>query len=166
MSDQILYVAIRRHQRFSVRGVDISWTATEYVVYATNGLVHALLELARDRDPDRLTVSIITIPAGELGAEVDLDPETPVFTDFYLPGAGGSVSAVFGMDLGTPRASGRFVSHPDGYLGVTQADDLHEVLLIAVPPYDVSSVAAFDRSGAELPLTLLDVEPPDEPFEF
>lgn len=136
------------------------------MVYATSGLVEALLELARDRDPSQLTVSIATTPAEDLGEDVDLEPGTPVFTDFYLPGAGGSVSAVFGMDLGTPRAAGRFVSHPGGYLGLQQTDDLHEVVLVAVPPYDRSSVAAFGRSGAELPLTLLDVEPPEESFQF
>ncbi|MEF8842702.1 MAG: hypothetical protein V5A62_13940 [Haloarculaceae archaeon] len=134
------------------------------MVYATRGLLDALLELARDREPGRLTVSIATTPSGELGDEVDLDPEIPVFTDLYLPAAGRSVSAVFGMDLGTPRAQGRFLSHPDGYLGVRQTDDLHEVVLVAVPPYDRSSVAAFDRRGERLALDVLDVEPPQEPF--
>lgn len=135
------------------------------MVYATRGLVRALLELARDRDPSRLTVSITTTPAEELD-DAGLERGTPVFTDFYLPDTGGSVSAVFGMDLGTPRAAGRFLSHPDGYLGLRQTDDLHEVVLVAVPPYDSSSVAAFDRTGAELPLTLLDIEPPEEPFQL
>jgi len=134
------------------------------VVYATRGLLDALLELARDREPDRLTVSIATTPSEELGEDVGLDPGTPVFTDLYLPDTGGSVSAVFGMDLGTPHAGGRFLSHPDGYLGLRQTDDLHEVVLVAVPPYDRSSLAAFDRRGAGLPLEVLDVEPPQEPF--
>jgi hypothetical protein len=134
------------------------------VVYATRGLLDALLELARDHEPDRLTVSIATTPSGELGEDVGLDPGTPVFTDLYLPTAGRSVSAVFGMDLGTPRAQGRFLSHPDGYLGVRQTDDLHGVVLVAVPPYDRSSVAAFDRRGEGLALDVLDVEPPQEPF--
>lgn len=136
------------------------------VVYATRGLLDALLELARDRDPNRLTVSIATTPAGELGDGVDLEPGTPVFTDLYLPDAGGSVSAVFGMDLGTPHAGGRFLSHPDGYLGIRQTDDLHEVVLVGVPPYDRSSIAAFDRRGGGLPLDVLDVDPPEEPFQF
>ena len=136
----------------------------EGVVYATRGLLDALLELARDRDPTRLTVSIATTQAAELGEEAELDPETAVFTDLYLPETGGSVSAVFGMDLGTPRASGRFLSHPDGYLGVRQTDDLHEVVIVAVPPYDRSSVAAFDRRGKGLALDVVDVEPPQEPF--
>ena len=135
------------------------------VVYVTRGLLDALLELARDRDPGRLTVSVATTPAGELGDEVDLDPETPVFTDLYLPDTGRSLSAVFGMDLGTPRAEGRFLSHPDGYLGVRQTDDLHGVVLVGVPPYDLSSVAAFGRRGEGLALDVLDVEPPQESFQ-
>lgn len=136
------------------------------VVYVTRGLLDALLELARDRTPGGVTVSIATTSADELGADVDLDldPETPVFTDLYLPGAGQSISAVFGMDLGTPHADGRFLSHPDGYLGLAQSDDLHEVVLVAVPPYDRSSVAAFDRRGTRLALDVLDVEPPQETF--
>lgn len=134
------------------------------VVYATRGLVDALLELACDRDPGEVTVSIRTTPAGEFVDDGGLDPTAPVFTDLYLPGTGGSVSAVFGVDLGTPRAEGRFVSHPDGYLGVRQTDDLHEVVLVAVPPYDRASVAAFDRRGERLELDVLDVEPPQETF--
>lgn len=135
------------------------------MVYATRGLLDALLELARDRDPGELTVSVSTTPARALGEELDMEPDTPVFTDLYLPKAGGSISAVFGMDLGTPRAEGRFLSHPDGYLGLRQTDDLHEVVLVAVPPWEPSSVAAFDRRGHGLPLDVLDVEPPQEPFE-
>ena len=134
------------------------------VVYATRGLLDALLEMARDREPGEVTVSIVTTPAGEFATDTGLDPATPVFTDLYLPGAGGSVSAVFGMDLGTPRAGGRFLSHPDGYLGLRQTDDLHGVVLVAVPPYDRKSVAAFDRRGERLTLDVLDAEPPQETF--
>ena len=135
------------------------------MVYATRGLLDALLELARDRDPGRLTVSLATMRAGEFDDDLGLDSETPVFTDLYLPEAGRSVSAVFGMDLGTPNAEGRFISHPDGYLGIIQTDDLHGLVLVAVPPYDPSSVAAFDRRGSRLPLDVLDSEPPQESFQ-
>ena len=134
------------------------------VVYATRGLLGALLELASDRDPNPVTVSVATTPAGALEEDLDVESDSPVFTDLYLPEAGGSISAVFGMDLGTPRAEGRFISHPDGYLGVRQTDDLHGVVLIAVPPWEPSSLAAFDRRGRGLPLDVLDVEPPQEPF--
>jgi hypothetical protein len=130
------------------------------VIHATRGLLDALLALASDRDPRGLTVSVATTPAGEL-PEAGLAPDEPVFTDFYLPDAGRSVSAVFGMDLGTPAAQGRFISHPEGNLSVTREDDLHEVVFVAVPPYDADSVAAFDRSGRRLQLSVLDVEPPE-----
>jgi hypothetical protein len=131
-------------------------------VYATGGLVDVLLELAADRSPEKLTVALTTTPAGEFEADLDLPPEMPVFTDFYLPDAGGSVAAVFGMDLGTPASDGRFVSHPDGRLEVRQTDDLHEVIFVAVPPWDRPSIRAFDRRGRGRPLELLDAAPPAE----
>jgi len=45
---------------------------------------------------------------------------------------------------------------------VSKRDDLHEVIFVAVPPWDEESLAAFDRSGREKELTILDVEPPEE----
>lgn len=129
------------------------------MVYATRGLVEALLSIASDRDPYSVTMALAVTPAADL--EVDLPPDAPVFTDFYLP-TENSVSAVFGVDLGTPNAQGRFVSHPDGRLALTREDDLHEVVLVAVPPWDAASTAAFARTGRKLSLTLLDVEPPNE----
>jgi hypothetical protein len=133
------------------------------VLYATQGLVETLLRLAREREPDETTISLSVTPAGEL-PETGLDPETPVFTHFYLPSAGSSVNAVFGVDLGTPagQTQGRFVSHPTGDLRLTKRDDFHEVIFIAVPPWDEDSIAAFDRTGTEHDLTVLDVEPPEE----
>ena len=56
----------------------------------------------------------------------------------------------------------RFLSHPDGFLGVSKTDDLAAVVLVAVPPYDEESVAAFDRSGDGMELALLDAAPPEE----
>ncbi|MFB6088035.1 MAG: hypothetical protein ABEJ85_05890 [Haloarculaceae archaeon] len=133
------------------------------MVYATEGLVETLLRLAREREPESVTISLSVTPADEI-AEADLPPETPVFTHFYLPAAGGSVNAVFGMDLGTPvgQTQGRFVSHPMGELSVSETDDLHEMMFVAVPPWDRESLAAFDRSGNRQPLTVLEVEPPEE----
>ncbi len=128
------------------------------MVSITRGLLTALLELAGDRDPNSITVSLTVTPVSDL--EVDLPADQPVFTDMYLPDIGGSVTAVFGMDLSTPGAAGRFVSHPNGTLELTKSDDLHEVVFVAVPPYDTDSVAAFTRSGTGLPLEVLDVEPP------
>ncbi|MBX0323551.1 hypothetical protein EGH21_10970 [Halomicroarcula sp. F13] len=133
------------------------------MVYVTRGLVETLLRLAREAEPDDVTISLAVTAAGDL-PEADLDPETPVFTDFYLPSAGGSVNAVFGMDLGTPagQTHGRFVSHPDGYMGVSKTDDLHAVVFVAIPPWEEETFAAFDRSGRRQDVTVLDVEPPEE----
>jgi hypothetical protein len=137
------------------------------VVYATEALVEVLLEMAADAEPDQLTAGLAVTSAGEFGAETGLDPETPVFTHFYHPSAGESVSAVFGMNLATPpgRTQGRFVSHPQGELEVTKEDDLHGVVLVAVPPWDRASVAAFGRDGVERELRLLDAEPPAETLD-
>lgn len=134
------------------------------MVYITHGLLTALLELAEDRDPASVTVSIAVTPADELGAE--LPDDRPVFTDMYLPDTGRSVAAVFGMDLSTPGAAGRFLTHPDGLLALTKADDLHEVVFVAVPPYDIDNVAAFDRSGNSVPFEVVDIEPPDGELDF
>lgn len=133
------------------------------MVYVTRGLVETLLRLAREAEPDDVTISVAVTQAEEL-PDADLPPETPVFTDFYLPSAGASVRAVFGMDLGTPagQTHGRFVSHPSGYMGVDKTDDLHEVIFVAVPPWDTDSFGAFDRAGQSREITILDVEPPEE----
>jgi len=136
------------------------------VYYLTRGLKETLLRLARGAEPDSRTVPLSVSPAGDLVGDVDadIDPETPVFTHFYMPEAGGSVSAVFGVDLGTPvgQTEGRFVSHPTGRLGVSKTDDLHEVVFVAVPPWDGDSFAAFDRRGDRQPVTVVDAAPPEE----
>jgi hypothetical protein len=133
------------------------------VLHLTRGLLTSLLRQAEDREPDRVTIPLAVTPAGDL-PETGLDPDTPVFTHFYLPRDADSVSAVFGVDLGTPvgQTQGRFVSHPRGDLGVSETDDLHEVVVVAVPPWDDDSVAAFDRAGRRREFTVLDVEPPVE----
>jgi hypothetical protein len=126
-------------------------------------LLTSLLRQAADREPDGVTIPIAVTPAGDL-PETGLDPEMPVFTHFYLPRDEDSVSAVFGVDLGTPvgQTQGRFVSHPQGDLGVSETDDLHEVVFVAVPPWDEDSMAAFDRLGRRREFSVLDVEPPAE----
>lgn len=133
------------------------------MVYATRGLIDALLERARERDPEPMSIKLGVTPAGEFDG-VDLPPETPVFTHFYLPDAGQSVSAVFGVDLGTPsgRTPGLFVSHPDGVREIKRTDDLREVVLVAVPPWEFDDVAAIGRDGASHELELLDADPPEE----
>lgn len=131
--------------------------------YATRGLVRTLLRLASESEPETTTIPLAVTPAGDI-PEADIDPETPVFTHFYMPSAGGSVSAVFGYDLGTPvgQTQGRFVSHPQGHLDLSTRDDLHEVVFVAVPPWERESLAAFDRRGRRQELTLLDVDLPEE----
>ncbi len=133
------------------------------MLYVTRGLVETLLRLASEREPNSTTIPLSVTPAGDI-PEADLSADTPVFTHFYMPEAGRSVSAVFGVDLGTPvgQTEGRFVSHPEGDLRVSKRDDLHEVVFVAVPPWTDDALAAFDRSGREQELTILDVEPPEE----
>ncbi|MFB6222409.1 MAG: hypothetical protein ABEH86_01880 [Haloarcula sp.] len=133
------------------------------MVYVTRGLVETLLRLASEADPDDVTISLAVTPAEEI-PDADLPAEAPVFTDFYLPSAGASVRAVFGMDLGTPagQTQGRFVSHPSGYMGVSKTDDLHEVIFVGIPPWDTGSFEAFDRAGKLREVTMLDVEPPEK----
>jgi hypothetical protein len=134
------------------------------VVHATQGLIEALLELARDAEPSQVTAGLSVTRADAFDDPPALPPETPILTHFYLPDAGESVSAVFGVDLSTPpgQTQGRFVSHPQGELDVSRRDDLHEVVLVAVPPWDEQSYAAFGRDGRRLELTLVEAEPPVE----
>lgn len=137
------------------------------MVYITQALVDVLLDLASDGDPNRVTTGVSITPAGELeGAATGLRPETPVFTDFYLPDPGNAVNAVFGVDLSTParQAQGQFVSHPVRELEVTKRDDLAEVIFVAVPPWklDERSFAAFDRRGERQSLEVIDAQPPDQ----
>jgi len=134
------------------------------VIHVTRGLLTVLLARAEDEDPDGVGIRLSATPAAEFEADLGLDPETPVLTHFTLPSVGSSVNSVFGVDLGTPagRGGARFLSHPDGFLGVSRTDDLAAVVLVAVPPYDDDAVAAFDRSGDGLSLTVVDAAPPSE----
>ncbi|GAA0450879.1 hypothetical protein MUK72_11030 [Halococcus dombrowskii] len=134
-------------------------------VYATAGLVEALLDLAREAEPEEATIALATTPAGEFAES--LPPETPVFTHFYFPEAGRSLSAVFGMDLGTPagQTQGRFVSHPQGRLTLTRTDDLHGIVFVAIPPWERGDIAVFSRDGIERSLDLVAAEPPAESLD-
>ncbi|WP_423997259.1 hypothetical protein [Halorubrum trapanicum] len=134
------------------------------MIYVTRDLLTVLRERAASEDPDEANLRLSATPAGEFETDLSLDPETPVVTHFTLPSVGESVSSVFGVDLGTPAGEGgaRFVSHPDGFLGVSRTDDLAGVVIVAVPPYDDDSVAAFDRSGDGVELAVVDAEPPTE----
>lgn len=133
-------------------------------MYATRGLVTVLLELARDAEPGSVTARLAVTDAESLTGGDDLSPDVPVFTDFYLPDNGRSVTAVFGVDLSTPsgQTQGRFVSHPQGDLEVSRTDDLAEVVFVAVPPWEEANLAAFDRRGRRRDLTIVDAEPPQD----
>lgn len=133
------------------------------MVYLIRDLARTLLRLAREREPEAVSIGLSVTSAGDIDG-ADLPPETPVFTHFYLPTAGGSVNAVFGVELGTPpgQTQGRFLSHPTGELSVSKTDDLAEVVFVAVPPWEPDSMGAFDRRGRRRELTFVDAEPPRE----
>ena len=135
-------------------------------VYVTEGLLDVLLEQAEEREPESVTIDLSVTPAGDF-RDLDLPPETPVFTHLYLPSAGSSVTAVFGVNLGTPagQTQGRFVSHPDGRFEPAQTDDFHAVVFVAVPPWDRDSIAVFDRDSTRRPLEVIAAEPPEEVLE-
>ena len=134
------------------------------MIHITRDLLTVLLDVAADADPQESNVRLSATPAGEFEEATGLDPAVPVLTHFTLSGVGGSVNAVFGVELGTPAGHGgaRFVSHPDGFLGLSKTDDLAAVVIVAVPPYDDDSVAAFDRAGDGVELAVLDAAPPEE----
>jgi hypothetical protein len=133
------------------------------VIHVTRDLLTVLLDRAAERDPGETNLRLSATRAGDFESDTGLNPETPVLTHF-TPDVAGSVNAVFGVDLGTPAGHGgaRFLSHPDGFLGVSKTDDLAAVVLVAVPPYDDDGVAAFDRSGNGIELAILDAAPPEE----
>ncbi|MFB6081070.1 MAG: hypothetical protein ABEJ81_08740 [Haloferacaceae archaeon] len=133
-------------------------------IHITQPLLETLLRLARRADPDSLSLPLAVTPAGQLGGAPTVSKATPVFTHFYLPERPNAVSSVFGLDLQTPpgRTHGRFVTHPLSELRLTKRDDLHEVVFVAVPPWDDDSVAAFDRRGRRYPVEVVDAVPPDE----
>ena len=133
------------------------------MVHVTRDLLTVLLDRAAERDPGETNLRLSATRAGDFEGDTGLDPATPVLTHF-TPDVAGSVNAVFGVDLGTPAGHGgaRFLSHPDGFLGVSKTDDLAAVVLVAVPPYDDESVAAFDRAGDGVELAVLDAAPPEE----
>ncbi len=128
----------------------------------TAGLLETLLRLARDREPGSLSTPLVATPAGELEG-TDLAGETPVFTEFYMPTDHRAVDAVFGIDVTIPhgQTQGRFITHPDGRLTVSSRDDLHEVVIIAAPPWEHEHVSAFDRRGRQLRLDIIDAVPPE-----
>lgn len=139
-------------------------------VYATRPLVEALCAIAADAEPRPLTVSLATSRPADLAASdgpgtplADVPADAAVFSDFYFPGAASSISAVFGVDLGTPAGGtkGRFLAHPRGEREPTLTDDLAARLLVAVPPWTTEDVRAYDRRGRRR-LVLVAADAPEE----
>lgn len=143
-------------------------------VYVTRPLLAGLLELASDRDPDAVSVPLSAQPSDDLEpadgkgvALSEVPPQTPVFAGFTFPNAGGAVNFVFGMELGHPArtAGGRFVSHPDADPDLSSRDDLATRMLVAIPPWEIDDVRAYDRNGRRHPLRTVAAVPPDEEFD-
>ena len=136
------------------------------MVAITRDLLSVLCERAREADPDTVSITLDATPAAALAGDTTrIDADTPVLTHFYLPEAGASVSAVFGMELGRPSGRARFLSHPDGATGVSERDDLAARILVTVPPYEPDGVEAYDRHGRSETLHVVEAEPPEEPLD-
>ena len=150
---------------------------TRQPIYITGPLLDVLLELAGDADPNPANVQLVQSAAADLepgdsaGADhlplSDLDPATPVFSDFYFPDVGRALDFVFGVDLGTPAGTtqGRFLSHPEGDPELTVRDDLHATVLVATPPWRDENVVAYARNGTEQELRVVAAGTPDRDFD-
>ena len=136
-------------------------------LYITEALLDVLLDMSEDSEPESVSVVLTSTPAEAFETDLGIDDETPVLTHFYLPDAGRSVTAVFGLDLSTPAGRGRarFHAHPQGPRTPTKRDDFAAAVLVAVPPWERESVRAFGRGGDELVLTEVDAVPPEESLE-
>jgi proteasome lid subunit RPN8/RPN11 len=132
-------------------------------VHVTAGLLKALLKQAADAEPDSVSIAL-GATEGAAFADADVPPETEVLTHLYIPDAGASNRAVFGVDLAVSpgRTAGRFLSHPDGDPALSSRDDLHASVLLAIPPWTPADCTAYDRAGRQRPLTVVDAEPPEE----
>jgi hypothetical protein len=136
-------------------------------IHVTSGLLDVLLDMSESAEPDPVSVVLTPTPAGSFDVDLGIDPETPILTHFYLPEAGQSVTAVFGLDLSTPAGRGRarFHAHPQGPRKPTKRDDFAAAVLVAVPPWTRAAVRAYDRSGNRLALREIDAAPPEETLE-
>jgi hypothetical protein len=136
-------------------------------IHVTSALLDVLLDMSEAAEPDPVSVVLTSTPAGAFDADIGLDGDAPVLSHFYLPEAGRSVTAVFGLDLSTPAGRGRarFHAHPQGPRGPTKRDDFAAAVLVAVPPWDRTALRAYDRSGNQLTLREVDAVPPEETLE-
>lgn len=137
-----------------------------WTVYITWSLFETLQQFASRSESESLSIGLAVTPARQLTGAEGIPDATPVFTHLYLPHRPNSVSTVFGIDLHTPpgRTHGKFVTHPFSELRLTKRDDLHEIVFVAVPPWDEDSIAAFDRVGRRHPIRVIDAVPSDEPL--
>lgn len=143
-------------------------------VYVSAPLLAALLELARDRDPDSVTVPLSTRAPGDLEPNEgdgipleDVPSSTPIFAEFSFPGAGEAVNRVFGVNLGQPArsAQGRFISHPDADPDLSSRDDLAPRVFVAIPAWETDDVRVYDRRGRRLSLQRVAASAPAVPLE-
>ncbi len=163
-------------------------------VWITRPLLAVLLELAADAEPRSANVLLVASPAGDLEPLApeattpkatpdeeparraagpspvpldELDPETPVYSDFYFPDVGNAVQNVFGVDLGTPagQTHGRFLSHPDGDPEMSITDDLHAMVMVAIPPWEPRNVTAYSRQSRRQDLQVVAAGTEDEAFD-
>jgi len=135
------------------------------VIHITRDLLTVLLDQAAERDPDATSLRLSATRAGEFDEDTGLDPSMPVVTHFTPAGVGGSVNAVFGVDIGTPagRGGARFISHPNGFLGVSKRGRPRGGRARRRPAVRRRrGVAAFDRAGNGIELAVLDAAPPEE----
>ncbi len=164
-------------------------TVSRQSIYITRPLLAVLLELAADAEPNPANVYLVASAAADLeplpdeveddpGAGdyshrptprtvAEIDPGTPVYSDFYFPDVGNSLNFVFGVDLGMPagQSQGRFLSHPDGNPELTVRDDLHATVLVAVPPWKPANVSAYDRDSTPRDLAIVAAGTPDRDFD-
>lgn len=137
------------------------------VVYITRGLIEILCQMAARAEPESISVALDVTPAEEWVESETVEEDTLVYTHFYMPDSAHAISAIFGVDLSTPsgRTRGRFISHPMGERSLSLSDDLHGIVFVAIPPWEESSVACFDRAGRKLAMNILDAAPPGETLD-
>lgn len=58
--------------------------------------------MTEDREPEKLTVDLLTSSISKHISSVDSPQNSFFFTDFYFPDAAKSIKNVFGLDLSTP----------------------------------------------------------------
>lgn len=127
-------------------------------IYISQELIKTLLDIAERSDPKKISIGLCVNKAESLNLD-NIPGKTPIFNDFYFP-SGKSLKKIFGVDISTPPMStqGRFISHPSGFSKLSKRDNFHEIVFIAVPPWDQDSVKVFDRSGKNYELNIIEIK--------